>query len=383
MSWMKCLLVIEPHGWYGMTFEEFFCNKRILITGHTGFKGAWLSLWLFNLGAKVAGYSLEPPTDPNLFSLLELDKKISHRIGDIRNEHDLSVSFEEFSPEIVFHMAAQSLVRLSYREPKLTYETNVIGTVNILEAARKTDGVRVVVNVTSDKCYDNKEWIYGYRETDPMGGYDPYSSSKGCSELVTSAYVRSYFPPEGFGKTHGVSVASARAGNVIGGGDWAADRLIPDFIRAVLKGEKVMIRNPGAIRPWQHVFEPLSGYLMLAKRLYENGPEFSGAWNFGPNDYDVISVEKLVRSLCSKWQGNPYYVINADQHPHEAHYLKLDCSKAKSYLEWRPRWNIEKALDSVIEWKQGYLDKKDVTEISSRQIAEYCNTSSGIQYSQP
>ena len=283
-------------------FEEFYSGKRVLVTGHTGFKGSWLTLWLTIMGAKVLGYALEPNTDPSLFNVLNLQKDIDHVIGDIRDFEKLREVITEFKPEIVFHLAAQPLVRLSYREPRLTYETNVMGTVNLLEAIRQTKSVRAVVNVTSDKCYENKEWVWGYREIDPMGGYDPYSSSKGCSELITAAYRNSYF------KNTEAAVASARAGNVIGGGDWAEDRLIPDIVRSLSQGKQIIIRNPKATRPWQHVLEPLSGYLLLGKLLYEKGQEFAEAWNFGPSDSSVMTVEEIVKKSIEIWGSGSYIV---------------------------------------------------------------------------
>ena len=257
-----------------LKFKNFYTNKKILITGHTGFKGSWLTLWLTELGAEVIGYSLEPPIKPSLFEVFNLKNRIIHIIGDIRDEEKLKDVFKEYKPEIIFHLAAQPLVRLSYQEPKLTYETNVIGTLNLFEGVKEMESVRVVINVTSDKCYENKEWVYGYRENDPMGGYDPYSSSKGCTELLTAAYRNSYFNPKDYGKTHQVSLASVRAGNVIGGGDWQVDRLVPDCVKALSKGETVKIRNPHAIRPWQHVLEPLSGYLFLAMRMWEEPTKY-------------------------------------------------------------------------------------------------------------
>jgi len=273
-------------------------------------------------------------------------------------------------PDIVIHMAAQPLVRDSYKIPVETYAVNVMGTVNFLEAVRQCKTVKSVINVTTDKCYENKEWVWGYRENEPLGGYDPYSNSKACSELVTSAYRDSYFNPKDYAD-HGVGVASARAGNVIGGGDWAADRLIPDCVRAILNDEKVVIRNPNAIRPWQHVLDPLFGYLILAQKLYEKGARYAGAWNFGPNDSDAKPVQWLVEKLNEKWGISAAYSIIKGKHPHEAHYLKLDCSKAKSELGWHPRWELEKSIDSIVEWTQAYKEGKDVKEVCLQQIEEY------------
>jgi CDP-glucose 4,6-dehydratase len=354
--------------------DNFWNNKKVFITGHTGFKGSWLCLWLHALGAKVSGYALHPPTDPSLFELCKIDRLVQSTISDVRDEVALTKAVLAAQPEIVIHMAAQPLVRDSYTIPVETYAINVMGTVNLFEVVRKCKNVKAVINVTTDKCYENKEWAWGYRENEPLGGYDPYSSSKACSELVTSAYRNSYFNPKDHA-VHGVGVASARAGNVIGGGDWAADRLIPDCIRAILKGEKIIIRNPESIRPWQHVLEPLSGYLILAQKLYAEGVRYSDAWNFGPEDYDVKPVEWLVKRLCSKWGGSASYIIEKGRHPHEAHYLKLDCSKAKSELGWRPRWNLEKAIDSIEEWTRVYRQGLDVKNNCIKQIEEYSKVS--------
>lgn len=353
-----------------MIDNRFWQNKKVFITGHTGFKGSWLSLWLDSLGADVTGYALEPPTEPSLFNICRLDEIIHSVRGDVRDLEQLTSAMVKVEPEIVIHMAAQSLVRESYRTPVETYAVNVMGTVNLLESVRKCKGVKAVVNVTTDKCYENKEWVWGYRENEPMGGYDPYSNSKGCSELVTSAYRSSFFNQRDYA-VHGVAVASARAGNVIGGGDWAADRLIPDSVRALLKGEKIRIRNPYAIRPWQHVLEPLSGYLILAQSLYEKGPGFAEGWNFGPSDEDARPVEWIIKRMCEKWGNNSSYEIDKGDHPHEAHYLKLDCSKAKAGLEWHPRWSLEKAIDSIIEWTNAYKDKRDLRQVTMSQIEAY------------
>lgn len=354
-------LVMDPIFWKG---------KKVFITGHTGFKGSWLCLWLNSMGAEVTGYALEPPTEPSLFELCRL-KEIIHSIrGDVRDLDQLTSAIVKAKSEIIIHMAAQSLVRESYRTPVETYAVNVMGTVNLLESVRNCKGVKAVVNVTTDKCYENREWVWGYRENEPMGGYDPYSNSKGCSELVTSAYRSSFFNQRDY-TVHGVAVASARAGNVIGGGDWAEDRLIPDSVRALLKGEKIRIRNPYAIRPWQHVLEPLSGYMTLAQRLYEKGPIFAEGWNFGPNDEDARPVEWIIKKMCEKWGNNSSYEIDKGEHSHEAHYLRLDCSKAKAELEWHPRWNLEKAIDSIIEWTHAYKDKRDLRQVSMSQIEAY------------
>jgi CDP-glucose 4,6-dehydratase len=359
------------------SFAGFYAGKKVFLTGHTGFKGSWFCLWLHSLGAEVTGYALEPPTDPSLYELCSVDKSIKSTIADIRDGSALAKAMLAAQPEIVIHMAAQPLVRDSYKMPVETYAVNVMGTVNLFEAVRQCKSVKAAINVTTDKCYENKEWIWGYRENEPLGGYDPYSNSKACSELVTSAYRSSYFNPKEYG-THGIAVASARAGNVIGGGDWATDRLIPDCVRAILKGEKIVIRNPDAIRPWQHVLEPLSGYLMLAQRLYAEGPRYAEAWNFGPDDSDAKPVEWLVKSLCAKLGNGASYSIDKGQHPHEAHYLKLDCSKAKSELGWRPRWYLEKSINSIVEWTLGYKQGQDVKKVCLSQIEEYSkNTPEG------
>ena len=345
-------------------------GKRVFLTGHTGFKGAWLSIWLDALGARVTGYALKPPTRPSLFKLAGLDRRIKSNIGDVRDAARLKKALLAARPQVVIHMAAQPLVRVSYRNPAETYETNVMGVVNLLEAVRACPGVKAVVNVTTDKCYENKEHARAFREDEPMGGYDPYSSSKGCSELVTSAYRNSFFNPADY-KKHGVAIASARAGNVIGGGDWAADRLIPDMIRAALKGEKVRIRNPRAIRPWQHVLEPLSGYLRLAEQLYTHGPRYGQAWNFGPDSGDAKDVEWIVKRLFGAWPEAPGYVIDKGRHPHEAHYLKLDSSKARRDLGWQPRWHIGTAIDKIIDWTRAYAVREDMRAVCLKQIREY------------
>jgi CDP-glucose 4,6-dehydratase len=298
-------------------FNGIYDKRRVLITGHTGFKGSWLCLLLHKLGADVYGYALEPPTNPSLFIEANIAELITSYIGDIRDLNKLTKLFQKIQPEIVIHMAAQPLVRESYKNPVETYEINVMGTVNILEACRNTPSVKAIVNVTTDKCYENKEWYWGYRENEPIGGYDPYSNSKGCSELVTSAYRNSYFNPNEY-VNHGVAIATARAGNVIGGGDWADDRLIPDFIRAISKGEKVKIRNPNAIRPWQHVLEPLSGYLILAEKLFTQGAPYAQAWNFGPDDNDAQNVEWIISKICAFWGENANFEIESYSQLHEA-----------------------------------------------------------------
>lgn len=353
-----------------MTTNEFWKGKKAFLTGHTGFKGSWLSIWLKKLGAEVCGYALKPPTDPSLYKLCQLDKDTRSVIGDIRDFEKLSSLIKDFKPDVIFHLAAQAIVRESYINPVDTYSVNVMGTVNMLEAVRKCQNIRAVVNVTTDKCYENKEWHWGYRENEPMGGYDPYSNSKACSELVTSAYRSSFFNNNGY-NTYGAALASARAGNVIGGGDWALDRLIPDCIRSLLDGKEILIRNPRAIRPWQHVLEPLSGYMLLAQRLYEEGSKFAEAWNFGPGDEDAKPVEWIVNKMCGMWGRNASYALDTGNNPHEASFLKLDCSKAKSELGWKPRWNLETALTKIIEWTQTYKNNEDVKQMCIKQINDY------------
>ncbi|GFE58130.1 CDP-glucose 4,6-dehydratase [Geobacter sp. AOG1] len=350
--------------------STFWKGKRVFLTGHTGFKGSWLVLWLNALGAKVTGYALVPPTDPSLFELCRLDELVHSLVADIRDGDTLSRAMADADPEIVIHMAAQPLVRDSYKIPVETYATNVMGTVNLLESVRNCNSVKAVVNVTTDKCYENREWVWGYRENEAMGGHDPYSSSKACSELVTAAYRSSYFNPKSY-EDHGVALATARAGNVIGGGDWATDRLIPDCLRALLMGNKISIRNPHAIRPWQHVLEPLSGYMLLAQKLYEEGPRFATGWNFGPDDNDAKPVEWIVRRMCADWGERASYEIDKGEHPHEAHYLKLDCSKVKAELGWHPRWNLNKAIDSSIEWARAFQQNRDMRDVCFQQIEEY------------
>ena len=353
-----------------MVEPSFWAGKTVLLTGHTGFKGSWLSLWLQSMGAKVIGYSLTPPTKPSLFEVANVAENMTSILGDVRDFSALSVVFEKYQPEIVIHMAAQALVRYSYINPIETYATNVMGTVHVLEAARLTKSVRAIVNVTSDKCYENKEWVWGYRENEPMGGYDPYSNSKGCAELVTAAYRNSYFHPEKY-KEHGVVLASGRAGNVIGGGDWAEDRLIPDIMRAITQGNPVNIRNPHAIRPWQHVLEPLSGYLQLAQKLYEEGASYAEGWNFGPGDEDAKPVQWIVEKLTQSWGEGASWKLDEGNHPHEAHYLKLDCSKAKARLDWQPRWSLETTLSTIVDWNKKYQQGVDMKKVSQQQIEDY------------
>jgi CDP-glucose 4,6-dehydratase len=360
-----------------MIDPNFWTRKNVFVTGHTGFKGSWLTLWLHSMGANVIGYGLNPPTVPSLYELCDLGNKISSFTGDIRDSEQLNEAFLRSKPDIVIHMAAQPLVRDSYKNPVETYSTNVMGTVNLFEAIRKSESVKAVVNVTTDKCYENKEWPWGYRENEPLGGYDPYSNSKACSELVTSSYRSSFFNPKEF-TSHGVAIASARAGNVIGGGDWATERLVPDCMEALLQGKEVIIRNPKAIRPWQHVLEPLSGYLALAEKLYNEGPLYGEAWNFGPYDTDAKPVEWIVSTLCEKWGEGSSFTLDTNKHPHEAHYLKLDCSKANFNLGWHPRWGLNQALDKVVDWTKTYQNNGDLTEKSLQQINEYIGNEVGV-----
>lgn len=350
---------------------DFWKNKTVLITGHTGFKGSWLSLWLQELGANVFGYALSPPTNPSLFELAQIEKGMVSLQKDIRDFDALLAAVEKYQPEIVFHMAAQSLVRESYKKPMETYQVNVMGTVHLLEAIRQRKETKVVVNVTSDKCYKNHGWIWGYRESESLEGHDPYSSSKACSELVTSAFRNSFFSSDKDSQQH-LSLASVRAGNVIGGGDWATGRLIPDCIKAWLKSETVSIRYPESVRPWQFVLEPLAGYMLLAEKLYEQGKAFAGAWNFGPDEEGAKSVQYVISKLASLWGEKARWEINSDGHPHEAHYLKLDCSKAKTKLHWNPCWNLTTALQKTVEWYQVYQKQPDrLRKKTLEQIREY------------
>ena len=353
--------------------SEFWRGKRVFVTGHTGFKGGWLSLWLQQMGAEVTGYSLAPNTNPSLFEVAQISDGMTSLIGDIRDHSALSKAIAECRPEVVFHLAAQPLVRLSYAEPRETYETNVMGTVNLLDALRHTGGVRAVVIVTSDKCYENRELGHahtGYRESDPMGGYDPYSNSKGCVELVTSAFRQSYFHPDAYAQ-HGVAVASARAGNVIGGGDWCEDRLIPDFIRAMTTGKTLHVRNPHATRPWQHVLEPVSGYITLAEKLTADGARYASAWNFGPANDDAKPVAWIAERMVNLWGKGAAWQVDDGNHPHEATFLKLDSSKARIQLGWKPRLHLEATLAWLIDWYQAHVGGADMREFTRRQIGEY------------
>jgi CDP-glucose 4,6-dehydratase len=354
---------------------KFWSGKRVFMTGHTGFKGSWLSIWLQRLGADLVGYALPPPTEPSHFELARVANGMKSLVGDVRDFASLKRAIDEQRPEIVLHLAAQSVVRASYDDPRETYETNVMGTVNVLEAVRAVPGVRSVVNVTTDKCYENREWVWGYREDEPMGGYDPYSNSKGCSELVTSAFRRSFFAAEQHAQ-HGVALGSARAGNVVGGGDWTKDQLVPDVLRAFKKHEPVRLRSPHAVRPWQFVLEPLSGYLALAERLFRDGPAFAEGWNFGPVDEDAKTVEWIVDKLAAKWGDGAQWLADAGQHPHEAHFLKLDSSKARARLGWAPRVRLEEALEWVVEWYRAEAAGADVRQNTEEQIERYQSRSS-------
>ncbi len=343
---------------------SFWRGKRVMVTGHTGFKGGWLCLWLQHLGADVVGFSLAPPSEPNLFTLARVADGMVSLHGDICDLAALETAVRKHRPEIVVHMAAQALVRRSYANPVETYAANVMGTVNVLEAVRRAGGVRAVLIITSDKCYENRNWHWGYRENEAMGGYDPYSSSKGCAELVTSAYRRSFF-------ASGPAVASARAGNVIGGGDWAEDRLVPDTIRAISRGEPVRIRSPRAVRPWQHVLEPLHGYLMLVERLWAEGGTLADGWNFGPDDRDSRPVAEVVSTVVRLWGESARWVGDDASHPHEAAVLRLDCSKAHQVLGWRPVLGLESALEWVVEWYKDCARQRDMRAVTLGQIARF------------
>jgi CDP-glucose 4,6-dehydratase len=352
----------------GKVNPEFWKNKKVFITGHTGFKGSWLSLWLQSMGANVKGYALTPPSSPSLFNEANVAEHMISEIGDINDLVSIKKSMTDFNPEVLIHMAAQPLVRLSYSNPLDTYMTNVIGTANVLESARDCVNLKAVVSVTTDKCYENREWSWGYRENEPMGGKDPYSSSKGCAELVSAAYRNSFF-----NGLYTASIATARAGNVIGGGDWATDRLIPDVLRAFESRKPVVIRNPLATRPWQHVLEPLSGYLVLAQNLYNEGDLFAEGWNFGPRDEDCKPVNWILKKMVSKWGNEASWVLDETNNPHEANYLKLDCSKAALRMNWRPKWDLEYALEKIIEWHKLWLSRGNIQEHCLKEIKQYQN----------
>lgn len=354
--------------------SNFWKGKRVFLTGHTGFKGGWLSLWLCSMGARVTGYALAPITTPSFYQALGIASVVEKSIiGDIRDLDQLRAEMLAAQPEIVIHMAAQPLVRYSYISPVETYATNVMGTVHVLDCIRTISSVRSTVVVTTDKCYENKEWVWGYRENEPMGGHDPYSNSKGCAELITSAYRQSYFSDRA-GTADKPALASARAGNVIGGGDWSADRLIPDALQAFEAKRPLIIRNPLATRPWQHVLEPLSGYLVLARALYQDGSKFASAWNFGPRDQDARSVKEVIGLLIKTLPGGGVWEQDLNEQPHEAHSLKLDCSKADQLLGWRPRWSLETAVQKTVLWQKAFLAKEDMKKISLEQIDAYRET---------
>ena len=347
--------------------RTFWKGKRVFLTGHTGFKGSRLSLWLQDMGAVVKGYSLAPCTEPNLFEVAEVSSVIDSEFGDIRDYDKLKSSISSFSPNIILHLAAQPLVRDSYKDPLGTYETNVMGTANLLQASRDLPDLKSIVIVTTDKCYENREWEWGYRENEAMGGFDPYSSSKGCAELVTSAFRRSFF------QSTDVAIASARAGNVIGGGDWSKDRLIPDVLRSYNQGDQVIIRNPKAIRPWQHVIEPLSGYLTLAEELYNKGQAYAEAFNFGPRDEDCQSVESILNTVNANWEDCPGWKLDDGANPHEARFLKLDISKAKDKLNWTPKWNLESTIKRIVDWNTAFNRQENMREHCINEIKSYSN----------
>lgn len=350
--------------------RSFWKGRRVFLTGHTGFKGSWLSLWLRSLGANVTGYALDAPTQPNLFEQARVAGSIRSIHGDIRDFSRLKSALGECGPEVVIHMAAQSVVRRGYENPIENYSTNVMGAVHLLEAVRQLKLSCAVVNVTSDKCYENREWVWGYRENEPMGGRDPYSNSKGCAELVTSAYRESFFST-GLGEAHGVALASARAGNAVGGGDWTGDQLIPDLMRAFLAGRPCLIRNPSAFRPWQFVLEPLRGYLLLAERLLEDGPRFASGWNFGPADNDARPVGWIADELVRSWGGEASWTRDSAVHPREAHALKLDTSKAGTCLAWRPVLPLQQALGWIVEWYRAFQNGDDLQRLTANQIERY------------
>ena len=368
-------------------FDNIYKNKRVLITGHTGFKGSWLAIWLKELGADVVGYALDPPSEPNNFEATKLREKITHIHGDIRDLDGLIKAFQQYQPEFVFHLAAQPLVRLSYAEPKLTFDTNVGGTVNVFEAVRKTPSVKVLVNVTSDKCYETREWVWGYRENDPMGGHDPYSASKGCAELVFNAYSKSFFSqthanPElvegqsliSYPRISLVGAASARAGNVIGGGDWGADRLVPDCIRALSSHQPIGVRSPQAIRPWQHVLEPLGGYLQLGAALWQDPQKYSGAWNFGPEESSHLTVAEMTKKLIKYWDDGSWNDLSDPQALHEANLLKLNCDKAHACLDWHSVLTIDECLQMTADWYKIFYagsSNESTYKLCTQQIVEY------------
>lgn len=359
-------------------FKNCYQNRTVLVTGHTGFKGSWLSIWLKQIGADVVGFSLEPPSEPSNFEATGLKEYVTHINGDIREIDQLSAALLNYQPEIVFHLAAQSIVRRSYEEPKVTFDTNLGGTINVLEAVRLSPSVKVLINVTSDKCYENKEWIWGYRENDPMGGQDPYSSSKGCAELAFSAYLRSFFASKASLGLR-IGAASVRAGNVFGGGDWAKDRLLPDCIRALSNHQPVGLRSPTSVRPWQHVLEPLSGYLWLAALLEDDPDRYSGAWNMGPEDDSHMTTERLVERLIRYWGEGSWQDVSAENPPHEAHVLRLNCDKAHAELQWHPILSIDEGLKMTTDWYKRFYNfgsKEELYSLCVDQILEYSERAS-------
>ncbi len=350
---------------------DFYKDKKVFVTGHTGFKGTWLCKMLINAGAEVTGFALEPPTDPSLFKISGIEDQMNSVIGDVRDLVGLEEIFIKIQPEIVIHLAAQPLVRDSYSEPRYTYETNVMGTVNILECIRKGSCVKSMLNITTDKVYQNNEWVWGYRENDPLDGYDPYSNSKSCSELVTHSYIKSFF------LNRNISISTARAGNVLGGGDFAIDRIIPDCIRAVENNTDIIVRNPHSIRPYQHVLEPLYAYLLIVQKQYED-VKYAGYYNVGPDESDCITTGRLVDLFCEKWESisgkSQKWINQYDGGPHEASFLKLDCSKLKSVLGWQPRWNVEQTMEKTVDWAKTYFDDGNISSIMDKQIGEFLNT---------
>jgi CDP-glucose 4,6-dehydratase len=350
----------------GSVNPAFWHRKKVYLTGHTGFKGSWLSLWLHSMGAEVKGYALHPPTEPALFKVAKVENNIETEFGDIRDLEKLTQSIQTFNPDVLLHLAAQSIVLKSYVDPLETYTTNVIGTANVLQACRKLPNLRAIVSVTTDKCYENREWVWGYRENEPLGGKDPYSSSKACAELVTSSFRDSFFTDP-----QGPQVATARAGNVIGGGDWTENGLIADILRAFEQAKPVIVRNPLAIRPWQHVLEPLSGYLMLAEALYEGGAHYAQAWNFGPREEDCKPVNWILDRMVNLWGNGASWELDQNANPHEAQFLKLDSSKAAAFLAWIPQWRLESVLENVVQWHQEWLNGRNMSQRCLEDIADY------------
>lgn len=350
--------------------SDFWTGKNVLLTGHTGFKGSWLSLWLNKLGAHVYGFALAPDTDPSLFEQASIGELVNSHIANVRDAQALTLCVADIQPDVVFHLAAQPLVRKSFKEPADTFETNVMGTVNVLNAVRACSSVKAVVVVTSDKCYQNNEWHWGYRENEPLGGHDPYSASKACAELIVQSYRLSFMGQQG-ADVHSCPLASARAGNVIGGGDWSTDRLIPDVLSSVAQSQDVVLRNPNAVRPWQHVLEPLAGYLMLAERLFNDGQDWAEAWNFGPHDMDAKPVSWIADQLIKAIGSDSVCQHDSSTQPHEAQSLKLDCSKARQVLGWAPVWTLAECLDDIAQWHTAFLDGQDMRAVSLQTIARF------------